>query len=208
MPLHALLHATSLMLAQIPTSGSYLDSYIRVIDLVLGVMLIWGGYKGYKKGFVLEALSTLVFVIGMIIIFYLITIVFYNVKSYGYMDETAKPTSFIFYFVAFVALALGINAFGNWLSDKIEYSIFGDLDTFLGMALGILKYAIFLSTLIWILERVGYRMPPAAVADSQLYPLLRKFEPWLIEAGNKFMPFMEEMFTRMDNLLRGLKKAP
>ena len=122
--------------------------------------------------------------------------------------STAKPISFLFYFILFVALSLAINAFGKWLADKVSYSIFGDLDTFLGMGLGILKYAIFLSTLIWIMERVGYQMPAAAVADSQIYPLLRKFEPWLIEAGNKFMPFMREMFQRMDNLLRGVEKAP
>ena len=194
---------------QISSSGSYLDSYIRVIDIVLGAVLIWGAYKGYRKGFVLEALSTLVFVIGLLVIFYLVTITFYSVKSSGYMaGDTAKPTSFLFYFVAFIALSLGINAFGKWLSNKISYSIFDELDNFLGMALGLLKYAIFLSTLIWIMERVGYQMPEAAVADSQLYPMLRKFQPWLIEAGNKFMPFMENMFQHMDNLLRGLRKAP
>lgn len=194
------------MLLQIqPTSGSYLDSYVRVIDIVLGLILVWGGYKGYKKGFVLEALSTLVFIIGLLLIFYLITTLFYAAKSGGYMEETAKPTSFIFYFIAFIALSLGINYFGKWLSEKISYSIFGDLEAFLGMTLAIIKYAIFLSTLIWILERVGYRMPTAAVADSQLYPLVRKLQPWLIDAGNKFMPFVNEMFAHMDNLLRGVK---
>lgn len=196
---------THLLMQIQPASGSYLDSYVRVIDIVLGLVLIWGGYKGYRKGFVLEALSTLVFVIGLLLIFYLITTLFYAAKSGGYMEETAKPTSFIFYFVAFVALSLGINAFGRWLADRVSYSIFGDLDTFLGMALGILKYAIFLSTLIWIMERVGYQMPTAAVADSQLYPMIRKFEPWLVDAGNKFMPFLQDMFSQMDNLLRGVK---
>lgn len=199
----------TLLLGQISSSGSYLDSYIRIIDIVLGAILCWGGYKGYKRGFVLEALSTLVFVIGLLVLFYLVTITFYTVKSSGYMaGDTAKPTSFIFYFVAFMALSLGINAFGKWLSEKISYSIFGELESFLGMGLGLIKYAIFLSTLIWIMERIGLKMPAAAAADSQLYPMLRKFHPWLIEAGNKFMPFMEEMFRRMDNLLRGLKKAP
>ena len=84
------------MLGQIHNSGSYLDSYIRVIDIILAIVLVWGGYKGYKKGFVLEALSTLVFIIGLLFIFYLVTVLFYNVKDSGYMVDTAKPTSFVF----------------------------------------------------------------------------------------------------------------
>jgi membrane protein required for colicin V production len=186
-------------------AGSYLDSYIRVIDIVLGAILGWGGWKGYKKGFVMEALSTIVFIISLLLIFYLITTLFFAAKSGGYMESTAKPTSFIFYFIGFIAVSLGINFMGRKIAGKIKYSIFDDLDKFLGLALGLIKYAIFLSTLIWLLEKVGYRMPSQAVADSQLYPLMLKFQPWLVDTANKLLPFMNEMFGKMENLLRDLK---
>ena len=180
--------------------GSYFSSYVRVIDIVLAAMLLWGGYKGYRKGFVLEVISTLVFVIGILLMFYGITKLFQSAK--GYLDESLKPTSFVFYFIAFVALSLITNSIGKKLRSSISYSIFGDLDTFAGMLLGVLKYAIFLSLIIWLLEKVGYQLPPDATADSQIYPLLRKFQPWLIETGQQLAPVIGRIFDGITDLLK------
>lgn len=181
-------------------AGSYFASYVRVVDIVLAAMLLWGGYKGYKKGFVLEVISTLVFVVGILLIFYALSKGFQAIKDY--LIESMKPTSFIFFIVAFIALALITNSVGKKLRSAISYSIFGDLDAFAGMLLGVLKYAIFLSLIIWLMERVGYRLPPDATADSQIYPLLRQFQPWLIETGQQLAPVIGDIFGDITDLLK------
>lgn len=181
-------------------NGSYFASYVRVIDIVLAAMLLWGGYKGYRKGFVLEVISTLVFVVGILLLFYGLSKLFMAAK--GYLVESLKPTSFLFLFIAFVALSLITNTIGKKLRSSISYSIFGDLDAFAGMLLGVLKYAIFLSIIIWLMEKVGYQLPPEATADSQIYPLLRQFQPWLIETGQKLAPVIGRIFGDITDLLK------
>ncbi|MGB0524144.1 MAG: CvpA family protein [Flammeovirgaceae bacterium] len=186
--------------------GSYFASYVRVIDIVLAAMLLWGGYKGYRKGFVLEVISTIVFVAGILILFYGLSKLFQSAK--GYMVESLKPTSFIFFIIAFIALSLITNSIGKKLRSAISYSIFGDLDAFAGMLLGVLKYAIFLSLIIWLMERVGYQLPAEATADSQIYPLLRQFQPWLIETGQQLAPVIGRIFEDITDLLKDRSSPP
>ncbi|MDW8288980.1 MAG: CvpA family protein, partial [Flammeovirgaceae bacterium] len=47
----------------------FLSSYIRVIDIVLAALLIWGTYKGYKKGFVMEFIAFFVFIVATVLCF-------------------------------------------------------------------------------------------------------------------------------------------
>lgn len=183
-------------------TGSYFASYVRVIDIVLAVVLVWGGYKGYKKGFVLEVISLIVFIVGIMLLFYGITKLFKFTQDESYLQESLKPTSFLFYIIAFIALSLLTNSLGKKLRSSISYSIFGDLDSFVGMLLGVVKYAIFLSLIIWLCNRVGYQLPAEATADSQLYPLMKKFQPWLIETGGQLAPVVDKMFHHMQDVLQ------
>ena len=183
-------------------AGSYFASYVRVIDIVLAVVLVWGGYKGYKKGFVLEIISMVIFLVGIMLLFYGITKLFKFTQEESYLQESLKPTSFLFYIVAFIGLALLTNSIGKKLRSSVSYSIFGDLDSFVGLLLGVVKYAIFLSLIIWLCNRVGYQLPAEATADSQLYPLMKKFQPWLIETGGQLAPVVDKMFNQMQDVLQ------
>ena len=179
---------------------NYFASYVRVIDIVIAAFLLWGGYKGFQKGFFLEVLSTIVFVSGLLLVFYLINTVFQAAK--GYLVESLKPTSFIFYILGFVLVSILINKIGQKMRSKISYSIFGDLDAFLGMALGVLKYAIFLSIIFTIFREVGIVLPEEAVADSYFYPKLIVFEKWLVEVGAKIAPVIGRIFAGITDLLQ------
>lgn len=179
---------------------SYLSSYVRVVDLILGGFLLWGGYKGYKKGFVLEIISLIIFLLGIMTVFYLVTKGFQAAK--GYLVESLKPISFVFYIIGFILIGMLISWLGKTLQKFIAYSIFGSLDAFMGMILGVLKYAAILSLLIWLVESVGFNMPQEVAVDSQIYPYLRKFQPWLVEAGRELAPVIGRTFEGIQDLLQ------
>jgi len=179
---------------------SYLTSYIRVIDILLGLFMVWGGLKGFRRGFVIEFLSLIIFIAGILLIFYLFTFVF--VTSKELLGAGTKVISFLFFFVAYIIGGGTLNYIGRHLQDRINYSIFDDFDNIAGMLVGVFKYAVYCAILIGLLDAVGYKVPKGVTEDSLLYPLLLKFQKWLVEAGAVLMPFVKSMAKDMENLLK------
>ncbi|MCS7005529.1 MAG: CvpA family protein [Cytophagales bacterium] len=179
---------------------SYLTSYIRVIDIILGLFMIWGGLKGFRRGFVIEFLSLVIFIVGVILVFYLFTVIF--VASKEVLGTATKAISFLFFLIAYIIGGGALNFLGRQLQNRINYSIFDDFDNIAGMITGFLKYAIYCSILIGLLDAVGYKLPKGVTEDSLIYPLLLKFQKWLIEVGAVLMPFIKSMARDIENLLK------
>jgi membrane protein required for colicin V production len=165
----------------------------------LGLFIIWGGIKGFRKGFLLEFLSVVIFVVGVVLIFFTFSKGFLLMKD-SFQNAT-RTISFIFLFFCFLAGGLGLNYVGRRLQEKINYSIFDDFDNVLGLLMGFLKYAMFISILIGLLDAVGYKLPPAVTKDSYIYPLLLRFQKWLVEVGAVIAPFIRQTAEDIEHLL-------
>ncbi len=179
--------------------ANYFSSYIRVIDIVLGAAIVWGGYKGYKKGFLLEILSIFIFVLGVVLLFFLLAKTFVSTEEYV---DVPKSTTFGIYIVIYLVGAAVLNSLGKKLQDKIDYSILDDFDNFAGMLVGALKHAIFLSIFIWLFDAVGLSLPPEITQDSLLYPRLLSFQEWLVDVGATIAPSIGETAREIQTLLR------
>ena len=180
--------------------NSVLGSYIRVIDIVLGAIIFWGAYKGYRKGFIIELVSTLVFIIGMLLVFYLIANAV--IGSEGLMEgKTPRIASFGTYMIVYLVMALSLNALSRRLQKWIDYSVLDDFDNFAGMTLGGLKYAIFLAILLGLLQAAGLQLPDGITQDSHIYNGLLEFQKWLAKVGGHLAPFIKTLNENMHDLL-------
>ncbi len=180
--------------------NNYFSSYIRVIDILLGLVIVWGGYKGYKKGFLLEILSTVIFVAGILLLFFILSKTFTSTEEY--VGNVPRSTAFGVYIVIYIVAAVLLNSLGRQLQDKIDYSILDDFDNFAGMFTGALKHAIFLSIFIWLFDAVGLKLPAEITNDSLIYPRLLAFHDWLIDVGATVAPSLGEMARDIKKLLR------
>ena len=188
-------------LLQISTKNveSYFSSYIRVVDIVLAFFILWGAYKGYQKGFIVEFISILVFIFGILIIFFAITYLFVSAdKAVGKSPKLAKFLFFIFFYVIG---SLSLNKLGRVLQGKLDYSVFDSLDNFASMLLGGAKYAVFLSIFLGILDAAGLRLSDEIIADTKLYPMLLNLQVWLVEVGKTLAPSIGEMHKHILDML-------
>jgi len=189
------------VLLQISTKGveSYFSSYIRVVDIVLAFFILWGAYKGYQKGFIVEFISIIVFIFGILIIFFAITYLFVSAdKAVGKSPKLAKFLFFIFFYVIG---SLSLNKLGRILQGKLDYSVFDSLDNFASMILGGAKYAVFLSIFLGILDAAGLRLSDEIIADTKLYPMLLNLQVWLVEVGKTLAPSIGEMHKHILDML-------
>ena len=176
-----------------------LSSYIRVIDIILGFIILWGAYKGFRKGFVLELISTFIFVVGVLLFFVFFAKVFEATETF--IGQVPKFSVFSLYLFLYLAGGVGLNWLGRFLQKKIDYSILDEIDNTMAFILGGLKYASMLALLLGLFDAAGLNLPEDVTKDSYIYPNLLKFQDWLVEVGQVLAPTIGDAAETVSKIL-------
>lgn len=161
-----------------------LSGTIRIIDIVLAFLVLWGGYSAFKKGFIVELIETLTFIVSLGLIFWFVTEGI-NTLETNYLGTTNKFIKIAIFVLIYFIIIIILNKFSKWLQKKIDYSILDSLDNFAAFALGCFKYMIFLGVIIMGLELINITPGEDAKNDSFMYGMILKFNEGMIEFGGK-----------------------
>jgi membrane protein required for colicin V production len=153
---------------------------------------------GFRKGLLLEIIGILAFILAIIGGFKLmqIGITYLQTRIEG-MDHWLPFISFI---VIFIAIILLVTMLGKALKKLLDLTLLGGFDNFAGAIIGILKWAIGVSIVLWVLANFGFILP-GQDEDLILYPYLASLGPNLIESLNFVLPFAEEMLVSLKEML-------
>ncbi|MFT6053634.1 MAG: membrane protein required for colicin V production [Roseivirga sp.] len=153
---------------------------------------------GFRKGLLLEIIGILAFILAIIGGFKLmqIGITYLQTRIEG-MDHWLPFISFI---VIFIAIILLVTMLGKALKKLLDLTLLGGFDNFAGAIIGILKWAIGVSIVLWVLANFGFILP-GQDEDLILYPYLASLGPNLIESLNFVLPFAEEMLVSIKEML-------
>ena len=159
---------------------------MNYVDIILIVPLLWGLYKGFSKGLIIEAASLIAFggaVWG--------AIKFHNFVS-GWMKESMGWTSAYIPLIAFAFIFIGVLliVFGiAKLVEKIAKAVsLGFLNKLGGAIFGVLKFGLLLSMLIFFIEAINKSVsffPIETKSNSLLYPWVQKIAPAVIPGLNE-----------------------
>lgn len=177
-----------------------LSGYIRFIDIILGAIIIYGAYKGFKRGFLLEVISTIVFCVGVLLVFFGIAMVSSSTQELMGI-ETPKSAVFFSYLTFFAVGAIALNLLGRKLQKMIDYSILDDLDNIAALAVGGTKYAFFLAIAIGLFNTAEL-VPSEITNDSIIYPVLLEFHASIVEAGTHLAPTLGDRAEEIRELFQ------
>lgn len=183
--------------------ANFLSSYIRIIDVLLGAVILWGMIKGYQRGFLLELVSLVIFIASVSLIFFFVGKLFFIAE--GYLGNLPKSSIFILYLFLYIAGTIALNFLGKVLDGVgfLTNSVFDDLlDNIMGMVVGALKYSISLSLIIGMFDSAGLRLPAEVVKDSYIYPLLLRLQDWLVEVAAVLMPSIGELAEQISRVFK------
>lgn len=79
-------------------------------------------------------------------------------------------------------------------------TILGGLDRFAGAVLGIVKWGIGVSILLWLVFHFGIELP-GQEEDHVLYPFLVEVGPNIIDRLSSWLPFANEMIANIKALI-------
>lgn len=153
---------------------------------------------GFRKGLLLEAVGILAFVLGIIGGFKLMEI------GISYLQEHTEGMDrwlpFISFLIIFLAIILLVNMLGRLLKKLIDMTLLGSFDNFAGAIVGIIKWAIGLSIVLWLTVNFGVELP-GQNEDLVLYPYLTNLGPNIIESLSVIIPFAEEMLDSIREMI-------
>jgi membrane protein required for colicin V production len=162
------------------------------IDIALIIILLFGAFGGYRKGFLSELFSLLGVILGILAGFKLMGIAM--IKLTHFYDINDKILPYIAFGVVFIIVVIIVSLLGKFLKSSIEKTVLGNADQVAGSVLGILKTAFMVSVVIWITSSMEINVPDHWTEDSWLYPITASLAPAVTSWIAEIFPVFSDLF--------------
>jgi membrane protein required for colicin V production len=161
------------------------DLHVSLFDFIIAGVMIWGIYKGYMQGFIVQTIALFVLLAG-VFVGAKFSMLVYN----GVMDKSAIPLPN--FPVVIFAIIFGFVAFAsNWTAlfvQKQVSSLPKPITTrVLGAFFGAIKYAFIISIMLLFIDRLDEKVqfiPNKENERTLLYQPFKKFAPTILPRLN------------------------
>jgi membrane protein required for colicin V production len=174
---------------------------MKTLDLLILLPLLLGAYNGYKRGFLLEIIAVVAFILAVVLGFKLMDV------SLGwlspYFNNAGNSNRFMPYFafaIIFFPIIFLVNKLGSLLRRSLQYTLIGSFDSMAGAIVGIFTWAFGISVFLWLINAVGVLIPTTATLDTYLYPVIKPIAPTIISKASGLFPMGQD-------LIESIKKA-
>jgi membrane protein required for colicin V production len=127
----------------------FLHSDMKMLDLVILLPLIYGAYKGYKRGFIMSLFMLLAVIVGLYVAFHFTdVIVDYGNEHFEWSSKYSSPITFL---SLFLVVGAGVYFGGKVLESVIKLAKLSVLNSLAGALLGLLQWIYFVGSLLLML---------------------------------------------------------
>jgi len=169
---------------------------MTALDLLLLLPLAVGTVKGYRRGLVLEVVSLLAFVLGVVGGLSLLSAAVPVVRSY--LGELFGLLPLVAFLLVLVGIMWGVHLLGSLVKTAVHLTPLGVLDNLLGAAAGALKWLLGLSLLLHGTALAGLSLlAPTLTAGSVVLPWVAKATPLALQLTGYVLPFAKHLLAKV-----------
>lgn len=154
---------------------------MNLLDIIIGIPLLWFGYKGFNKGFISEITSLAALVTGIWIAVHFSWFVGgYIERELSISNQYISLASFAITFLGVVILMITAGRIATKLASKIALGL---LNRLFGALFGFLKVAFIISVLLYLYGRIDPKMkiiPEDTRNESLLFSPIAEMAPLII----------------------------
>jgi membrane protein required for colicin V production len=161
---------------------------LKIVDIILILILLFGAYRGYQKGLLLEILTFLALIIAVISAFHLLHS---GVQFLSEYFSESKLLPYLSFILIFILVFTGIFFLSKVLKKIIDYTLLGRFDKYAGAILGTCEIAFALSMVLWLSHNAHVDLPRSYTNGTFLYPNLVAFAPKLVSWVSYVIPFQD-----------------
>ncbi|RKS55473.1 membrane protein required for colicin V production [Gillisia mitskevichiae] len=156
---------------------------MNIVDIILGVILLYGLVRGFFRGFFAELASLVGFILGIYIAVYFSHYISdYLVERVSWNMRFVNLASFAITFILVVFL---ISLAGKFLTKIASFAALGILNKFIGAGFGFIKVAFVVSVVIMFFGSTNeniHIVEQQTLEESTLYAPIRTIAPLLLPA--------------------------
>lgn len=161
--------------------------------------MVYGGYRGYQTGLLIQIITFIAFIIAVITAFNLCQLGIIKLKQWFDLHESILPV--VSFIVIFIGVLILIILLGKFLTTVLHQTLLGSVDQYAGALVGILKAAFGLSCILWLLEKSGLKFPNSYTDESFIYNWLTEYSPSVIKLLGQIIPF-QDIMHKVEDLIR------
>ena len=124
---------------------------MHTLDIILLIPLIWGFYKGFKKGFIIEVITFISLVLGVYAGLHFSAIIVPHISN----RVSAEYISIAAFLLIFIAVVVGLYFIGKLLDKLVDALSLSIVNKLAGGLLGALKYIVLVSVVLSLGYRIG-----------------------------------------------------
>ena len=160
------------------------------MDLVIGLLLVYAFYKGFKNGLILELTSLLALILGLFLAYS------YSDRTAGILDQRVDwsdtSLSIVAFLLTFIVVVILINILGKALSKLIGMMALGLVNKLAGGIFGLMKVLLFISVLFVVADAAREYMDVLELEVVQTSIILDFYQRNIVELFPDIIDFLRE----------------
>lgn len=169
---------------------------MSIWDFVILVILLAGAYRGYQKGLLREVIAVIALVAGVIgAIQWMPWTVAFLSSTFDVTSEFLPAFAFL---LIFIVIVLVLSLAGRLLKLVIDLTPIGFVDGLGGALLGLLKWALGISILLWILDTAQVELP--SDQESLIYLNVKQVAPYVFQHLGDWSPMVRNFVDTIRNI--------
>jgi membrane protein required for colicin V production len=154
---------------------------MNILDVLIGIPLVWAIIKGFSRGFVYEIASLVGLILGIYVAINFSGYVADLFASYFHWKGRAAWLASLL--ITFAAVVMGIKLLGQLMEKVAESLAMGPLNHIAGALAGALKSALILSIFIYMINLVDFNqslVSPKNRKESYLWQPVSDVAPYIL----------------------------
>ena len=154
---------------------------MNYLDIAIAIILFIFGWKGLRKGLIIEVVTLLAFVVGIYGAMHFSD--FTAERLVEYIEVNPKYIDTVAFVLTFILLVIIVNLIGRAVSKLVQTLNLGFLDRLGGFLFGVAKGVLLCSVMVMIINNLQLMglVKEEVKKDSRLYPYVEQTVPYVYE---------------------------
>ena len=166
---------------------------MNYLDIIIAIILLVFGFKGLRKGLIIEVVTLLAFGVGIYGAMHFSD--FTAARLQDVMEINPNYLNTIAFVLTFIILVVLVNLIGRLVSKAIKSLNLGFFDKLGGFLFGVLKGVLLCSTFVLVFNNLQWTgiIKEEVRQKSYLYPYLEKTVPYIYKGFDLVKGYAQEV---------------
>ncbi len=172
---------------------------MNYLDIIIAIILFLFGFKGFRKGLIIEVVTLLAFAVGIYGAMHFSDFTAEHLQEF--VEINPKYLNTIAFVLTFILLVIAVNVLGRWVTNMVKAMNLNFWNKLVGGVFGVLKGVLLCSVLLLVLNNfqlIGV-VKPEVREQSKLYPYIEQTVPYVYRGFDLVKDYAKEVLPIEDN---------